>query len=176
MVTNCVQDQTTWHARECDMNRKRRSGGRRGVSMTSALGRRLSGRSMWERDYTAHCHYLFSLKQCGINMIIQERSPYRFCPAGGCQEAQKRNNAFDIFIKVHVVSGRHNRELLRDHKVVFEGPNAEGKRAADAEKSSVPAQLTFPGMQTNHERRALFTPAGGRAEERAAETVPAPPE
>lgn len=74
-----------------------------------------------KRDYTAHCHNLFSLKQCGINMIIQSEAPIDSVRLGDV--SGKKNNAFDIFIKLHVVSGRHNRELLRDHKVVLEGAN-----------------------------------------------------
>lgn len=94
-------------------------------------------------------------------MIIQSEAPIdsdRLGMSGG-----KKNNAFDIFIKLHVVSGRHNRELLRDHKVVFEGPNAEGREQRHREEFRVCA-LTFAGMQTNHERLTVFTPAGGRAE------------
>lgn len=54
-------------------------------------------------------------------MIIQSEAPIDFVRLGDV--SGKKNNAFDIFIKLHVVSGRHNRDLLRDHKVVLEGAN-----------------------------------------------------
>lgn len=144
------------------------------ASVTSVFAERLSSRSMWERDYAAHCHYLFSLKQCGINMIIQSKAAIDSVQRGDV--SGKKNNAFDIFIKLHVVSGRHNWELLRDHKVVFEGPNAEGGEQRHREELR-PCTLTFAGMHSNHKQLTVFTPAGGRpAGERAAETIGAPPQ
>lgn len=74
--------------------------------------------SISKRDYTAECHNLFSLKQCGINMIIQSEAPIDSVRLG---DVSCKNNVFDIFIKLCVVSQRNNKELLRVQQVLFEG-------------------------------------------------------
>lgn len=93
-------------------------------------------------------------------MIIQSKAPID--PVRPAVVSGQKNNAFDIFIKLHCVSRRHNQELLRDHKVEFEGPNAEGGEQR-RRKEFRPCLLTFAGMQSKHEPLTVFTPAGGRA-------------
>lgn len=59
--------------------------------------------SISKTDYPPNCHILFSLKQCDINMFIQREGtidPVRLGDVSG------KNNVFDIFIKLHIVSQR----------------------------------------------------------------------
>lgn len=51
-------------------------------------------------------------------MIIQSEAPIDSVRLG---DVSGKNNVFDIFIKLWVVSQRNNKELLRVQQVLFEG-------------------------------------------------------